>query len=89
MELLTKQNTALLISLNPYFPGTLDSTALRSITWLHSDDLLTMEWERLKAGSADEAHFYRLLIPGGKGGINNGGGMYFKEAQVLYLEAVQ
>ncbi|MDR0583225.1 MAG: Ig-like domain-containing protein [Treponema sp.] len=84
-----KQNTALLISLNPYFPETLDSTALRSVTWQHSDDLLTMEWERLKAGSADEAHFYRLLIPGGKGGINNGGSMYFKEDQVLYLEAVQ
>jgi hypothetical protein len=82
-----KKNTALLISLSPYFPGTLDSPALRSVTWL-SDDMLRMEWERVKAGSADKAHFYRLLIPGGKGGINNGGGMYFKEDLVLYLEAM-
>jgi hypothetical protein len=82
-----KNNTALLISLSPFFPGTLDSPALRSVNWL-SDDLLRMEWERVKAGSDYEAHLYRLLIPGGKGGINNGGGMYFKENQVLYLETI-
>jgi hypothetical protein len=83
-----KLDTALAISLSPYFPGTLNSTALRSVTWL-SDDRLRMEWEGLETGNTGEAHLYRLLIPGGKGGIQNGGGMYFEEDQILYLETIQ
>jgi hypothetical protein len=83
-----KQNAALKIALSPFFPGTLDPIALRSAGWPF-DDRMYMEWERLKKGTAGEAHFYRLLLPGGRGGISNGGGMYFKEDQFLYVEAVQ
>lgn len=83
-----KQDAALKIALTPYFPGTLDPIALRSVRWLF-DDQIHMEWERLKTGTSDVKHFYQFIIPGGRGGINNGGGMYFKEDQILYLETIQ
>jgi hypothetical protein len=82
-----KQNAALKISLSPFFPKNLPPVALRSVSWL-SDDRLFMTWECLKAGSANEIHYYKLLIPGGKGGISSGEGFYLKEDQFLYLEAV-
>jgi hypothetical protein len=82
-----KQDAALKITLNPFFPGTLDPIALRSASWPF-DDRMHMEWERLRAGSADEPHLYRLVIPGGRGGVNSGGGTYFEEDQVLYLEVL-
>jgi hypothetical protein len=83
-----KREAAFRISLSPFFPGTLEPVALRSLTWL-SADLLRMEWEGLKAGTAEEAHYYKLSLPGGKGGLNNGGGMYLREDKFLYLEAVK
>jgi hypothetical protein len=83
-----KQKTALAVSLTPFFPGTLDPIALRSVSWV-SDDRLLMEWERLKAGKPDEPHYYRLFIPGGRSGINNGSGMYLQQDMILYLEARQ
>jgi hypothetical protein len=83
-----KQNAALSLSFLPFFPQTLEPTALRFVNWL-SDDRLCMEWEGFTPGTSAEAHYYRLLIPGGKGGVDNGGGMYFKEDQILILEAMQ
>jgi hypothetical protein len=82
-----KQTAALKITLAPFFPVTLAPVALRSVTWL-SEDRLRMEWERLEPGTANEDHYYRLLIPGGRGGIDTGDGMRFREDQYLYLEAV-
>lgn len=82
-----KRDTALRISLSSFFPGTLEPIALRSAAWL-SDDRLRMEWEGVKPGVSGEAHYYKLEIPGGKGGINNGGGMYLRGNHFLYLEAV-
>jgi hypothetical protein len=82
-----KSDTALRIILSPFFPGTLEPIALRSVTWL-SDDRLRMEWEGVTPGVLGEARYYKLDIPGGKGGIGNGGGMYLRENQFLYLEAV-
>jgi hypothetical protein len=82
-----KKDAAKKISLSPYFPGTLDPIALRSVKWI-SDDRIRMEWERLKTGNADEVCHYKLSVPGGRGGINNGGGMYFREDQILYLETM-
>jgi hypothetical protein len=82
-----KRDAALRISLSPFFPGTLEPIALRSAVWL-CDDRLRMEWEGLRPGVSGEARYYKLEIPGGKGGINNGGGMYLRENQFLYLEAV-
>ena len=82
-----KQKTALMISLTPFFPMSLDPIALRFVSWI-SDDRLSMEWERLIAGTSDEKHYYRLNFPGGRGGINNGGGMYFQQDISLYMEAL-
>lgn len=82
-----KQETAFRITLSPFFPGTLEPIALRSLTWL-SADLLRMEWEGLQPGVEGEAHYYKLNLPGGKGGIGNGGGMYLREDNFLYLEAI-
>ena len=81
----SKQKAVLAISLSPFFPGNLDPIALRFVSWV-SDDRLIMEWERLKAGSFNEPHYYRLLIPGGRGGISNGDGLYLKDDVCIYLE---
>ncbi|MDR0878230.1 MAG: Ig-like domain-containing protein [Treponema sp.] len=83
-----KSDTALRIFLEPFFPGVLDPVALRFVSWL-SDDRLRMEWEGVESGAAGVSHYFRLNFPGGKGGINNGGGMYLKEDQALYLEAIK
>jgi hypothetical protein len=83
-----KQKTALAISLVPFFPGNLDPIALRFVSWV-SDDRIIMEWERLNAGSTDEEHYYKLLIPGGRGGIGNGGGLYLQKDICVYLAAIK
>jgi hypothetical protein len=82
-----KRDAAMKISLSPFFPRTLRPVALRSLAWI-SKDRLRMTWEGLERGTAGEAHYYKLNISGGKGGIN-AGGMYFREDQYLHLEAVQ
>jgi len=83
-----KQKTTLAISLLPFFPSNLGPVALRFVTW-HSDDRLTMEWERLSGGTEEKPHFYRLLLPGGRGGIDNGGGMFLKNEISIYVEAIE
>jgi hypothetical protein len=82
-----KKETAFRIVLKPFFPGTLEPIALRSAVWL-SDDQIRMEWEGVTPGVAGETRYYKLEVPGGKGGINNGGAMYLRENQYVYLEAV-
>ena len=83
-----KQNTALKITLSPFFPKTLVPIALQYVSWFSSDDILNMRWEGLKAGNSETPHYYKLTIPGGRNGINNGMGMYMKEDITIYLEAV-
>jgi hypothetical protein len=83
-----KKKTALAISVTPFFPINLAPIALRFVTW-HSDDLLTMEWERFTTGTSDEPHYYKFLVPGGRGGIDNGNGMYLQNEISLYMEAVK
>jgi hypothetical protein len=74
------------LSLEPFFPRSLKAAGLRTALWL-SDDAIFLEWEGLeKTGSG--ASYYRLSLPGGRGGINDGGGSYLKETYYLYLEAV-
>ena len=73
------------ITLRPFFPATLPPVSLRSAQWISSDRLL-MEWEGPEGGLPGEAHFYRLFIPGGSGGLHNGLGSYFKEDFILFLE---
>jgi len=80
-----KQNTALKILLYPFFPGNLMPVALQNIIWL-SDDLLYMTWEGLEASDI-KSNFYKLMIPGGKGGIKNEEGIFMKSDCYIYLEA--
>ena len=74
------------ISLRPFFPGILPPVSLRTARWISSDRLL-LEWEGLEGGLSGEPHYYRLLIPGGSGGVHNGHGSYLKDDFILYLEA--
>jgi len=82
-----KQNIALKINLNVFFPRTISSAALKDAKWV-SADILQMKWEGLTAGY-EEPHLYKLTIPGGKGGITMTDGTYMKEDFIVYLEAVK
>lgn len=75
------------ISLEPFFPASLPAVALRSARPLGNDGF-RLEWEGLSAGTADERHFYRLVVAGGRGGISNGAGLYLEKDAVRYLEAL-
>jgi|GEM_PF-560548 len=81
-----REECAFRISVRPFFPLTLAPVSLRTARWLSSDRLL-MEWEGLDGGGPGEPHYYRLLIPGGSGGVNNGKGSYLNEDFFLFLEA--
>lgn len=82
-----KTETVLALRLEPYFPGIIPQATFRSARWF-SDDLLILEWEGAKA-EQEEAHYYRLTLPGGRGGIEDGRGSYFKEDTFFFLEAVK
>jgi hypothetical protein len=87
-----KKDAAFRISLETFFPGTLIPVSLRFAEWL-SDDRIRMEWEGLgiDGDTGEETEepdcYYRFVIPGGKGGIHNGNGMYLEKDLILYLEA--
>jgi hypothetical protein len=80
-----KRDAVFRIVLETFFPKNLKPVSLRYVNWL-SDDLMRMEWEGASPGVPGEAHYYRLFIPGGKGGIGSGG-MYLKEDRLFFLEA--
>jgi len=82
-----KLNAPQKITLSPFFPRTLPPSALSYVHWI-SDDRLLLKWEGLKAGD-EVPHYYKLTIPGGKGGISSDTGVFMKEDFVLYLEAIQ
>jgi hypothetical protein len=77
----------LLVGLEGYFPPTLRPVSLKSALWVGSDTI-RLVWSGLERGTTTERHFYKLRIPGGKAGIINGLGQYFKEDHTLYLEAL-
>jgi len=80
-----KQNTPQRITLSPFFPKSLKPIALNSVNWIF-DNFLIMKWEGLSRSEKDEPHYYKLVIPGGKGGITSDAGIFMKEDLVLYLE---
>lgn len=82
-----KINTVQKIYITPFFPGTLPPAALEYVEWL-SDDCLFMRWEGIRGGNETANHYYKLVIPGGRTGINNGSEMYMKEDLIIYLEAL-
>lgn len=81
-------DTALGISLVPFFPATLPPVSLRFTYWYSDEATLRMEWEGLEPGAGETARYYRLSIPGGRNGVNTGEGSFLKENRYLYLEAV-
>ena len=83
-----KLNTPQRIMLSPFFPRTLAPAALQFIDWNASSDRLLMRWEGLTPGEG-APHYYKLTIPGGKGGISAGKGLYMKEDITLFLEAIK
>ena len=82
------QEAVFKISLRPLFPANLPPVSLRTARWMSPDRLL-MEWEGLLPGKQGEFHYYRMIIPGGAGGVHNGRGSYLNEDFILYLEAVE
>jgi hypothetical protein len=74
------------LRLEPYFPGILPQPGLHFARWW--DDTLILDWEHAEPGQAGEAHYYRLVLPGGKGGITDGKGSYLREDYRFILEAV-
>ncbi len=81
----TKVATAERVTLSAFFPSYLPAPSLRDLCWL-SDDTLTMTWEGLRANDDEAINFYRLLVPGGQGGILSGKGLWLKDDGLLYLE---
>jgi len=81
-----KLNTPQRINISPFFPRTLSSAVIQSVNWI-SDDRLIMQWLGLMPGGADR-HYYRLVIPGGRGGISSGTGIFMKEDLILILEVI-
>jgi hypothetical protein len=77
----------LTLRLESYFPGILPQPGLRSARWW-SDDTLILDWENAEPGQAGEAYYYRLVLPGGRGGIADGKGSYLREDYRFILEAI-
>jgi hypothetical protein len=82
-----KAGAVLALRLEPYFPGILPQPGLRYVHW-GSDDTLILDWEGAEPGSAGEAHYYRLTLPGGRGNVADGKGSYLREDYHVILEAV-
>jgi len=81
-----KQTVPQKINILPFFPRTLPPVALQYVSWI-SDDRLIIRWEGLESGEVP--NYYKITIPGGKGGINPQKGIYMKEDIIFYLEAVR
>jgi hypothetical protein len=75
-----------MIKLEPFFPTKLLPLRLKRATWLTSTDTIHTIWENVKAGSADEPHYYKLTIPGGSGGVSSDGYSILKDNTVFYIE---
>jgi len=79
--------SAMKISLRPFFPGSLPPVSLRTARWINKD-ILCLEWEGPEPGYGEVSHYYRLVIPGGNSGVQNGRGSFLKNEFFLILEAV-
>jgi hypothetical protein len=77
----------LALRLEPYFPGILPQPGLNFARW-ESGDTLVLDWEGVEAGKDGEAHYYRLVLPGGRGGIADGKGSYLRDDYRFILEAI-
>lgn len=75
-----------LVNFAPHFPQSLRRTDTQSINW-KSDFILEIEFVNLVPGTAAVPHYYKLNIPGGSSGIQNGTGDYLENSLSIYLEA--
>ena len=74
----------LALRLETFFPGTLKPISFRSARWW-SFDTVVLQWEGIERSTVAEKHYYRLVLPGGRGGISDGKGSYLKEDTLFYL----
>lgn len=74
------------IGLSPFFPAVLSSPTLKSVSWIASDTVC-LTWEGLERSPSDRTNWYRLSLPGGRGGIACAEGLFMKEDLSIYLEA--
>ena len=84
---IARRDNVFKVSLTPFFPGHLPSVSLRSASWL-SSNTLELQWHGFNSLSVTEPQYYRLLIPGGIGGLENGRGSFLKEDIVIFLELI-
>jgi hypothetical protein len=76
------------IIIEPFFPNTLDPVALVEVDWT-SESILSCLWYGILPGNKLEQHYYKLTIPGGQTGINNGSGSYLKESISILIGVEQ
>jgi hypothetical protein len=72
------------ITFVPYFPS-LPAIPQTKIHWTSAMNL-SCYWDNIEYGDVDIPHYYKLTIPGGQSGINNGQGSYLKEAISIIVE---
>jgi hypothetical protein len=72
------------ITFTPYFPS-LPAIPQIKIHWT-SEMNLSCHWDNIEYGDDDIPHYYKLTIPGGQSGINNGQGSYLKESISIIVE---
>ncbi|MCL1928587.1 MAG: Ig-like domain-containing protein [Treponema sp.] len=82
---LSQSAIVLALRLETFFPGTLKPVSFRSARWW-SADTVVLQWEGIEQSTAGEKHYYRLVLPGGRGGISDGKGSYLKEDTFIFLE---
>ncbi|MFA6505734.1 MAG: Ig-like domain-containing protein [Treponemataceae bacterium] len=74
------------IALDAYFPGSLSSPVVRSVSWPSSDTALFV-WEGLEKSPLGYANFYELKISGGRAGVAADMDLKMKEDLRLLVEA--
>ncbi|MDR2552490.1 MAG: Ig-like domain-containing protein [Treponema sp.] len=86
MDTPSQAAAALALRLEPFFPKNLKPAGLRSVRWW-SADTVDLQWEGIERSIPGETHYYRLTIPGGRGGIS-GGGSFLKEDLFFIIEVL-
>jgi hypothetical protein len=77
--------TAFRISLAGFFPAALPLIHLKNVKWI-GEDILSLEWDGLKAGSDEEEHYYKPTIPATRTGVNTEKGSYLREELSFYFK---
>jgi hypothetical protein len=84
-----KTQAATALKCEAFFPIKLKNPSIAGAAWLTSTDTLYTSWDGFEAGDSDEAHFYKLTIPGGKSGVSPDGNSFLQESIIIYIEVVE